>query len=481
MLNLRAKISESLSKKIGTPENQVALIITMLCVIPFTFINYFIHGRKIRLIYSLVLGFLFQYSIYKINTLHILISAIFTYLFIRFFGRKYTAYYVFIFSLVYLSYLQIKKMFRTYQGWKIDDPTTIYMMSICKFSSLAFSYEDGEKKEEDLKNEHHKEYRVVEMPSLLEVLSFVYFYPTAIIGPSIEYKDFINFICETDCYSKLNEKILYILKNGFLYFFGSFACMGIYAVLAQKLPVSRVVEEDFGKHNIFYVLAYIYFSVPGVRARYYSGWLLSYATVIFSGAAYTEKKDKDGKTIITLEKGSYGSIVTCEWGINPKDSMTDWNNTIHLWLKYNVYTRVINIKRKPFENNWAIAGLCTFISSAVWHGFYLTYYLTFGLLFFYQSASAVLNKLEFYDWIRKTKFLLPIASIFNGLAFETIGIFFFNLKWDKAMIGAKNMKYYPVISIIGLYIITKMIKVKKVKKDSKKKDEIKENKRKKIQ
>ena len=474
MMNLRAQISENLSKKIGAPENQIALIITMLCIIPFSFLNYFIHGRKIRLIYSLVLGFLFQFSIYKLNTFHIFISAIFTYLFIKFCGRKYSAYYVFIGSLIYLSYLHVKRMFRTFEGWKIDDPTTIYMMSICKFSSLAFSYEDGEKKDEEFKNSHHREYKVVEMPNLLEVLSFVYFYPTSIIGPSIEYKDFINFICETDCYSKLNEKILYILKNGFLYFIGSFACMGFYAVLAQKLPVSRVVEEDFGKHNIFYVLGYIYLCIPGVRARYYSGWLLSYATVIFTGAAYTEKKDKDGNTIITLEKGIYGSIVTCEWGINPKDSMTDWNNTIHLWLKYNVYTRVVNIKRKPFENNWAIASFCTFISSAVWHGYYLTYYITFGLLYFYQSSSAVLNKIGFYDWIYKTKFLIPIASIFNGLAFETIGIFFFNLKWDKAIIGARNMKYYPFISIMGLYFITqiisRLVRVKKPHKDLKEKD-----------
>lgn len=468
MLKLRDNISESLSKIIGAPGNQIALILTMLCVIPFSFINYFIHGKKIRLIYSLVLGFLFQFSIYKLNTIHILISAIFTYLFIKYYGRKYTAYYVFIFSLLYLSYLHIKRMFRTYQGWKIDDPTTIYMMSICKFSSLAFSYEDGDKKEEEFKNNHHREYRIKERPSLLEVLSFVYFYPTSIIGPSIEYKDFITFIMETDCYSRLNENVFYILKNGLLYFLGSFACMGFYAVLSNKLPVSRVVEEDFGKHNILYVLAYIYFCIPGVRARYYSGWLLSYSTVIFTGVAYTEKKDEKGNIIKSLDKGSYGSIVTCEWGINPKDSMTDWNNTIHLWLKYNVYTRVINIKKKPFHNNWAMASLLTFLSSAIWHGFYLTYYLTFGLLFFYQSGSYVLDKLGFYEWIYKTKFLIPIASIFNGLAFETIGIFFFNLTWDKAMLGAKNMKYYPIISIMGLYFISKMFKIPKEKKKEKK-------------
>jgi lysophospholipid acyltransferase len=351
-------------------------------------------------------------------------------------------------------------------------------MSICKFSSLAFSYEDGDKKDEELKNKHHKEYRVYEKPTLLEVLSFVYFYPTSIIGPSIEYKDFINFIQEKDCYSRLSDNYYYIIKTGFLYFLGSFVCMGIYSFLAKKLPVSRVVEEDFGKHNIFYVLAYIYFCIPGVRCRYYSGWLLSYATVIFSGAAYTEKKDENGNIIKTLEKGCYGSIVTCEWAINPKYSMIDWNNTIHLWLKYNVYTRVINIDRKPFKDNFVMASFCTFISSAIWHGFYLTYYLTFGLLYFYQTGSAVLDKAGLFDWIYKTKFMIPIASILNGLAFETIGIFFFNLTWEKAMIGARNMKYFPIIYIMGLYFISFMIKVPKkktpkqiIERENKKKDQ----------
>ena len=469
VLEFRDNIAEQLSKVIKAPANQISLILTMLCVIPFCFLNYLIHGKRARLLYSFILGFLFQYSIYKLNTIHILVSGIFTFLFIKYFGRKYSAFYVFVGSLLYLSYLHIERMFRTDKSWKVDDPTTIYMMSICKFSSLAFSYEDGMKKDEEMKNRHHREYRVYEKPSLLEVLSFIYFYPTAIIGPSIEFKDFINFMTETDCYSKLGENIFYILTQGTLYFIGSFICMAFYAILAVKLPVAKVVEEDFGQHNLLYVLAYIYFCIPGVRARYYSGWLLSYSTVIYTGIAYTEKKDeKSGQIIKTVEKGSYGSIVTCEWAINPKQSMIDWNQTIHLWLKYNVYTRTININRKPFKNNWALASFLTFISSAVWHGFYLTYYLTFVLLFFYQSSADVFDKIGVYAWINKTKFLLPLASILNGLAFETIGIFFFNLYWDEAMRGAKNMKYFPIVYIMGLFVISKMIKVPKKEKSEKK-------------
>ena len=471
IFELRDDLAESISKVIGAPGNQIALIISMLGLIPFCFLNYFIHGKTIRLIYSLVLGIFFQISIYKMKFIHILIPAIFTYLFIKYFGRKYSAFYVFIFTLLYLSYLHIKRLFEEYGEWRGDDVTIIYMMTISKYSSLAFSYEDGGKDINELKNSHHKEYRVVEKPTLLEVLSFVYFYPTSIVGPSIEFKDFINFINETDCYSRLNENLLYIFVNGVKYFVGSFVAMAFYSYVSNKLPVEALVEEEFGKHNLLYVWAYIYFCIPAQRAKYYSGWILSYATVIFSGLSYTEQ-NVDGKIVKSLEKGSYGSVVNCEWGINPKDMINEWNKTIHLWLKYNVYTRVINIKMKPFENNWPLASLLTFISSAIWHGFYLTYYITFFLLFFYESACEVLDKIGFYKWIYKTKVLIPLTSIFNNLAFESIGVMFFNLEWKKALIGLKNMRYYPLIFNLGLYVFTRFIKVpKKPKKVEIKKDD----------
>ena len=147
ILNLRENLSESLSKVIGAPANQIASILTMLCIFPFCVLNYFIHGKYPRLIYSLVLGFCFQFSIYKLNCIHIFISAILTFLFMHFYGRKLSAFYVFIFSLVYLSFLHIYRIFFDYGEWRADDPTIIYMMSICKFSSLAFSYEDGGKDE----------------------------------------------------------------------------------------------------------------------------------------------------------------------------------------------------------------------------------------------------------------------------------------------------------------------------------------------
>ena len=79
------------------------------------------------------------------------------------------------------------------------------------------------------------------------------------------------------------------------------------------------------------------------------------------------------------------------------------------------------------------------------------------------------DKIGLYNWIYKTKYLIPFASIFNSLAFEMAGIFFFNLEWGKALIILKNMRYSPFIIFGGLFIISKFIKVpKKSKIESKK-------------
>jgi hypothetical protein len=51
--------------------------------------------------------------------------------------------------------LHIKKMVNNYGQWGLE-VNSLYMMSICKFSSVAFAYEDGGKKEEDLKSSYHK-------------------------------------------------------------------------------------------------------------------------------------------------------------------------------------------------------------------------------------------------------------------------------------------------------------------------------------
>lgn len=151
---LKPPFLKQISDAIGVPEPKVNLIFLQLFTIPLSMINYYITPPQIRLVYSLVCGLLLQYSIYGINFLHTFSSTLFTYFFIKYFGRKRSAFWVLIVTVLHLSFLHFYRMIVDYGGWRLDDPTTIYMMTICKYSSLAFSYEDGGKEDKDIKNEH---------------------------------------------------------------------------------------------------------------------------------------------------------------------------------------------------------------------------------------------------------------------------------------------------------------------------------------
>jgi hypothetical protein len=86
----------------------------------------------------------------------VVVATLYTYFFIKFFGRKVSSFYVLGFNILHLSYLQLSAMLGGYGKWSLG-VEIVYMMSICKFSTIAFNYEDGGKDEKDIKSSYHRE------------------------------------------------------------------------------------------------------------------------------------------------------------------------------------------------------------------------------------------------------------------------------------------------------------------------------------
>ena len=112
---------------------------------------------------------------------------------------------------------------------------------------------------------------------------------------------------------------------------------------------------------------------------------------------------------------------------------------------------------KPFKNKIAFCYFVTFFFNAIWHGFYLSYYLSFLLLFCYKDACDILLRNGIYKKINQNRILVFIVSMLGGVIFESIGIIFFNLEWDISIVGLKNVYYFPCIIILGLYIINNLL------------------------
>jgi len=75
------------------------------------------------------------------------------------------------------------------------------------------------------------------------------------------------------------------------------------------------------------------------------------------------------------------------WGIETAQSsriyLENWNKNTNNWLRQYVYLRVTPHGKKPGFR----ASLATFTTSALWHGFYPGYYLTFILGAFIQTVA----------------------------------------------------------------------------------------------
>lgn len=445
---------------IDIPYDQILLVVSVGASFPLGLINHCISNRTIRLWYGFIFGVLLQYSLYGSGIIHAFIAALFTYIFITYFGRKHSAFYVFFFTFAYLSCMHLYRMIVLYGQWTADDTTSIYMMSICKYSSLAFAYEDGAKEDSELKNKHSIQYKIKTAPSLLEVLSFAYFYPSACIGPSFEFKDFIDFINFEGCYKNLPIK--HTIITGLKEYLYALLMMAFYGGLKPRIPLEYVGSIEYGNRNAIYKYAYLTIAMAVHRAKFYSGWLLSYAGFIMSGIAYTENDGKD----ISYIKGKYGSIRDCEFGINIKTKITSWNNTVSLWLRYSWFLRLINVQHKLFYNNKKLASLLTFMMSAFWHGFYPTYYVFFFLFFLLQSANEHFDKMGLYTYIRSGSYIKRIPMwVFSQFMVNSLGAIIFNLEWGLFLQFMHNVHWVPVVIVLGLYGYTKGVRKREVKKE----------------
>jgi hypothetical protein len=67
------------------------------------------------------------------------------------------------------------------------------MLSTQKFTSLAFSFYDGMKDQQNLSADQQSQ-SVITIPSVAEYVSFVYNYQGILVGPISYYRDYMDFI-----------------------------------------------------------------------------------------------------------------------------------------------------------------------------------------------------------------------------------------------------------------------------------------------
>lgn len=221
--------------------------------------------------------------------------------------------------------------------------------------------------------EERRKYAVKAVPSFNEFLGYFFHFGSVLCGPIVYYKDYSDFV-ETPKETPTPPGRFWAVAKKLAI---SGSCAILHLTLNARFDVEFLRSPGFLLQTPFLIrFYYIYtFSVLS-RLKYYVAWHLGEAISNASGLGFSGYDSQGKPKWDLLSNMDLWKFETC---CSMRDSILAWNKTTQTWLRRTAYDRV---PRK-------FAVLATYILSAIWHGFYPGYYLTFlsGALITIASRS----------------------------------------------------------------------------------------------
>src|SRR5205814_8487879 len=116
------------------------------------------------------------------------------------------------------------------------------------------------------------------------------------------------------------------------------------------------------------------------RLKYLGVWSLTEGAWILHGLGYNGHDPFTGK--VSWDRLQNLTAWSVETAQNHRTFLGNWNMNTNKWLRNYVYLRVTPKGKKPGFR----ASMMTFVTSALWHGFYPGYYLTIILASLLQTV-----------------------------------------------------------------------------------------------
>ncbi|XP_076128691.1 lysophospholipid acyltransferase 2b isoform X2 [Alosa pseudoharengus] len=256
------------------------------------------------------------------------------------------------------------------------DFTGPMMVITQKITSLAFEIHDGMARKEEQLTPNQKVLAIRRMPSLLEYFSYSCNFMGILAGPTCSYNDYIAFIEGVPCRHRPLESSrqtnhekgrptepspnMVVARK----LATSFLSLLVFLSVCKVCPVERNIDDHFIASTPFYAqVVYLYLSMLTTRPKYYFVWTLADAINNAAGFGFNGY-DSDGSARWDLISNL--RIFNIELATSFKMFLDNWNIQTAHWLKRVCYERC------PYNPTAA-----TFLLSAMWHGAYPGYYLTF--------------------------------------------------------------------------------------------------------
>lgn len=144
-------------------------------------------------------------------------------------------------------------------------------------------------------------------------------------------------------------------------------------VCSKYCNATSILTDHYFQSNLILKVLLLQVLALGMRTKLYSIWSLTEGACIVSGIGYEGIDAETGSgRWDEIQNVNPWSLETAQ---NAHAFVGNWNMRVHNWLYHYVYIRVTPEGKKP----GLLASMATFLVSAIWHGYWPGFYLTFVL------------------------------------------------------------------------------------------------------
>jgi lysophospholipid acyltransferase len=319
------------------------------------------------------------------------ISSIGTYLIATILRKSpYMPWVGFAFTMVHLSFSQLARQFDNHPA--SVDITGAQMVLVMKLSAFCWNVADGQLPEDQL-SDFQKDRMLKQLPSPIDFTGYVLFFPSLLVGPAFDYAEYRRWIDTTmfDLPAQVDpskkppvRKKRKIPRSGtpaMLKGAQGLLWIGLFMWLAPLYDYTFLLGDSYMEFGFLRRVWILHMVGVTTRLKYYGVWSLTEGACILAGLGYNGVDPTTGKVAWNRLQNINPRGV--EFAENARAFLGNWNMNTNTWLRNYVYLRVTPRGRKPGFR----ASLITFATSALWHGFYPGYYLTFILASLLQTVA----------------------------------------------------------------------------------------------
>lgn len=450
-----SRLLTPLADKVGMPIDQINFLACQLVAlgVAFPFRSLFSVekvGSKTRHLIETGVGMLLTLFCFGYQIWHLIVQSMVSYVLMSYGGRRFSHALVFAFSMIYLSVCHIYRQVYDYGGYTLDI-TGPLMIQTQKLTSLAFALHDGRYKDQSLLSEDQKQHAVSKLPSLLQYLSFMFYFHGIMVGPLTFYNDYIAFIDGTN-YVKpggnangsrkhpeedLNRVVIKKLLVA------SACCTGMLILPGLFFPPEKLNTPEYYNMTFFERMMFLLGVMTLAKHKYYFAWILGDALNNAAGLGFSGF-DSQGAPQFDLTDNV--DVWGVEFSTSLKVNIDSWNKKTLVWLRRVVYDRA------PVHNTLAV-----FACSAFWHGFYPAYYITFGSgAFMTVVARQVRRKIRpYFQTSPSSRFLYDVIT-FTACRFANpyLAMPFLVLEFEACYLMYKSLYFYlHILTLVGFIVL----------------------------